>query len=346
MRLAKARQRTLVARDLFGLERLVLVVLLILSALDWKAKGQNIAAPQVISVARPATLDGHPALSFSVCRSAPSSITLTTRKGEEAFRFPVMHIHNGARRRLCRGYLYVTPTQVGYDAAGAQKESDRADAFQFAKSDVTVKVRPAYGEAFEVDTPRRPYRFWLGVDGVETDDRMADCNRDAVWEWAEKAFQDFAQARSEFAARTQIPAAATAQTLPVTSGLPVAQSPAPSWEEGQKTIAAFKTTADAWRNAGSRIELPEEADRHRILAENAFSEKDVDRALKHFKTAIEIYPTWPQGQFNLAVLCGETKDYECAYVHMKEYLLLVPDAPDARTAYEKTVVWEDKLNPK
>jgi hypothetical protein len=124
---------------------------------------------------------------------------------------------------------------------------------------------------------------------------------------------------------------------------PAAQSSVSPGEERQKVLDAFKITADAWRTEGSRVELPKDADRHRILAENAFNEKDIDGALKHFKAGIDIYPTWPQGQFNLAMLCGETKDYECAYVHMKEYMLLVPDAPDSRTAYEKTVIWEDKL---
>jgi len=114
----------------------------------------------------------------------------------------------------------------------------------------------------------------------------------------------------------------------------------------EKILDAFKPTAEAWRQSGSRVELSGEADRQRILAEAAVTEKNVDRAIGHYKTALELYPTWPQGQFNLALLCGQTGDYECAVLHMKEYMLLAPDAPDARAAYEKIVVWEDKIeNP-
>lgn len=81
----------------------------------------------------------------------------------------------------------------------------------------------------------------------------------------------------------------------------------------------------------------------RILAEAAYNEKDIERAISHYKTALQIYPTWPQGQFNLALLCGETKDYSSAVEHTQDYLDLVPDAPDARAAKEKLVIWRDKL---
>jgi predicted TPR repeat methyltransferase len=57
-----------------------------------------------------------------------------------------------------------------------------------------------------------------------------------------------------------------------------------------------------------------------------------------------IFPTWPEGQFNLAFLCGETGDYGCAVEHMQDYLELVPDAPDAQAAKDKLIIWKDKLN--
>jgi hypothetical protein len=60
--------------------------------------------------------------------------------------------------------------------------------------------------------------------------------------------------------------------------------------------------------------------------------------------ALDIFPTWPEGQFNLATLAGEKKYYELAVLHMKEYLELVPDSPDAQAAKDSIIIWRDKLS--
>ncbi len=51
-----------------------------------------------------------------------------------------------------------------------------------------------------------------------------------------------------------------------------------------------------------------------------------------------------EGQFNLATLCGEAKHYQCAVQHMKEYLELTPDSPDAQAAKDSIIIWKDKLS--
>ena len=60
--------------------------------------------------------------------------------------------------------------------------------------------------------------------------------------------------------------------------------------------------------------------------------------------ALDIFPTWPEGQFNLATLAGENKYYELAVMHMKEYLELVPDSTDAQAAKDSIIIWRDKLS--
>lgn len=103
----------------------------------------------------------------------------------------------------------------------------------------------------------------------------------------------------------------------------------------------FAKLAAEWRANPSRA-LSAGGEKHRILAENAFREKDVERALAHFEDALESDPTWADGNFNLALLYGEMKEYALAARYMKRYLLLVPDSKDAKAANEKIIIWEDK----
>lgn len=80
-----------------------------------------------------------------------------------------------------------------------------------------------------------------------------------------------------------------------------------------------------------------------MLAENAVQEKDAVKAIAEYTAALTIYPTWLEGQFNLALLCVDTGDYNAAVGHMQAYLELMPDAPDARAAKDKLIIWRDKL---
>ncbi len=109
-------------------------------------------------------------------------------------------------------------------------------------------------------------------------------------------------------------------------------------------FVAFKTQAQAWREAAVKPAMPEAAREHQVLAEYAFKEKDTDKAIKEYSAALDIFPTWPEGQFNLATLAGEKKFYETAIFHMKEYLELVPDSPDAQAAKDSVIIWKDKVS--
>jgi len=42
-------------------------------------------------------------------------------------------------------------------------------------------------------------------------------------------------------------------------------------------------------------------------------------------------------------LLGEAADYAEAVRHMRSYLELVPDAPDANVARDRLIIWQDKL---
>ena len=110
-------------------------------------------------------------------------------------------------------------------------------------------------------------------------------------------------------------------------------------------LEAFKPKAAAWRQLAVKPQVPEEALRHQVLAEYAYKQKDVPKAITEYTEALRIFPYWPAGQNNLAFLAAEVgtrPGYNVAIHHMKMYLELAPDASDAKAAQDSIFVWEDK----
>jgi hypothetical protein len=118
--------------------------------------------------------------------------------------------------------------------------------------------------------------------------------------------------------------------------------PSAVYEESAKEFAKFSVLAKAWREMAVKPPLPEDVQRSRIMAEDAFNNKDFGKAAEYYEKGLEVEPLWPQGQFNAAILRGELQDYLMAAFHMKCYLELVPDAPNAKAAREKIYLWEGK----
>jgi tetratricopeptide (TPR) repeat protein len=110
-----------------------------------------------------------------------------------------------------------------------------------------------------------------------------------------------------------------------------------------REYASFETQLKTWREAAVKPTMPEAAREHQVLAEFAFKEKNVDKAISEYLAALSIFPTWPEGQYNLATLAGEKKMYELAIQHMKEYLELAPNSSDAQAAQDSVIIWKDKL---
>jgi tetratricopeptide (TPR) repeat protein len=105
----------------------------------------------------------------------------------------------------------------------------------------------------------------------------------------------------------------------------------------------FKEQASAWQSAATKPAMPETGHEHKVLAENAYREKNLIKAVDEYEAALAVFPTWPEGQFNVALICSESGDYDCAVEHMQDYLELLPNAPDAEAAKDKLIIWKDKL---
>ncbi len=105
----------------------------------------------------------------------------------------------------------------------------------------------------------------------------------------------------------------------------------------------FSKLVAGWRSDPSTIPpRPDDIERQRILAEQAVKDKDLISALFHYERAVEAYPPWAAGWFNAALIYAEFGEFEYAADRMKHYLELVPNAPDARAARDKMIVWEEK----
>ena len=110
-----------------------------------------------------------------------------------------------------------------------------------------------------------------------------------------------------------------------------------------REFAQFRVQAEAWRSAAVKPTMPEDAREHQVLAEFAFKEKNADKAISEYSAALSVFPTWPEGQYNLAMLAGEKKMYDVAIKHMKCHLELTPDSGDAQAAKDAVIIWKDKL---
>lgn len=105
---------------------------------------------------------------------------------------------------------------------------------------------------------------------------------------------------------------------------------------------AFSVRAATWRALTPKPRLSVPGDRNRILGEQAMREKEFSRAVQHFENAVLTDPTWPSGNYNLALLYEAAGQAEEAARYMKRFLLLEPGSREAAAAREKVVIWEER----
>lgn len=117
----------------------------------------------------------------------------------------------------------------------------------------------------------------------------------------------------------------------------------PIAEMYEKELKEFQVIADVYRNTPDKPTVTEDQRRFIIQANSLNDEKLYSKALAQYKKAIEINPvSYPQAYYNMALIAALDKDYKYAIFNMKKYLLLLPDAEDARAAQDKIYEWEIK----
>lgn len=94
----------------------------------------------------------------------------------------------------------------------------------------------------------------------------------------------------------------------------------------------------------SKKQITEEQRKFIVQANAANEEKKYTAALELYKKAMEINEfSYPQGYYNMAIIAAQINNYTYAIFYMKKYILLEPDAEDARKAQDKIYEWEMKI---
>lgn len=93
--------------------------------------------------------------------------------------------------------------------------------------------------------------------------------------------------------------------------------------------------------ANSKAEISEEQRKYIVQANVANENKDYENSLELFRKANEINPyAYPAAYFNMALIHANLFNYYQAVYAMKQYLIVAPDAEDARKAQDKIYEWE------
>jgi PDZ domain len=108
-----------------------------------------------------------------------------------------------------------------------------------------------------------------------------------------------------------------------------------------KQTEELKPLAEEYRNLPQKPAVSEEQ-RKLIVQANALAErKEYYQARDKYREALKISKTdYPGAYFNMALLEAQLNLPFAAISYMKQYLMLVPDAPDARSAKDKIYEWE------
>jgi TolB protein len=104
--------------------------------------------------------------------------------------------------------------------------------------------------------------------------------------------------------------------------------------------AGFAEVAKTYREAAVKPVLSEEARKYMLQAEGAIEVKDFRGAVDRYAQALAVAPWWPAAHFNRALVLARLGRPDEASVEMHRYLLLTPDATDARAAQDKIYEWE------
>jgi tetratricopeptide (TPR) repeat protein len=108
----------------------------------------------------------------------------------------------------------------------------------------------------------------------------------------------------------------------------------------------FQEKAKAWKALAQKPVLAEDARRFKVRAEDSAQKKDWENAVKSYEQGLAIEPLCPDGQLNAARIYGELHAAALAVMHMKRYLELCPDAPDAQKCRDQMYIWEGNVeNP-
>lgn len=105
--------------------------------------------------------------------------------------------------------------------------------------------------------------------------------------------------------------------------------------------AEFEAQAARYRALPIKPEVTEEQRKFIVQANALSQQKAYADALEFYNKVLAIDPvSYPAAYFNMALLSAQEKRFQSAIGYMKKYLLLEPNASDARSAQDKIYEWE------
>lgn len=110
-------------------------------------------------------------------------------------------------------------------------------------------------------------------------------------------------------------------------------------ERARSVINAITQTT---RKLSVKPALPEEARRYGVQAYILTDKKQYKEGIDKYDQALNLAPWWAEGHFNRALTLANLDRYQEAMTSMKQFLMLAPNAPDARAAQDKIYEWELK----
>jgi len=111
-------------------------------------------------------------------------------------------------------------------------------------------------------------------------------------------------------------------------------------------ITLFKPIAAQYCALKVKPPVTEEERKYIVQANSMTQLKNYAEAIKLYEKAIELDQTNPIVYYNQALLFAQVKRFDTAINRMKKYLLLSPEASDARSAQDKIYEWEVQVPKK
>lgn len=106
-------------------------------------------------------------------------------------------------------------------------------------------------------------------------------------------------------------------------------------------LNAFKPLAAQYCALKEKPQMSEEQRKYIVQANTFNEQKNYEKAIELYKKAIELDQTaFPAAYSNLALLSAQLSQFDDAIFYMKKYLLLEPDAVEARADQDKIYEWE------
>jgi tetratricopeptide (TPR) repeat protein len=112
-------------------------------------------------------------------------------------------------------------------------------------------------------------------------------------------------------------------------------------ESNNTELARFSSVIAKYKELVTKPPISEEQRKYIVQANAAAQKKDYNQAIAYYQQLLQVSETsYPEAYFNLALLYGQEILFDYAVLNMKKYLLLKPDATDARAAQDKIYEWE------